>query len=181
MNGINSANRSDNGGDTKEKTAYYAKKGEPMYMAEMDSDEDGIVTLDEFRDYCKSNGIKTNSMLKMSKMAASYRTMQAENEAISNLIPKVHPLKQNNSEPIYSRQGDGRYNLSMDANKDKTVTYKEYMEYCRKNAVPDRMKADAKAEETDNGGLKITNTGKALETYKSHEASALRSTFEEAV
>ena len=28
--------------------SYYAKKGEPMYMAEMDSDGDGVVSLDEF-------------------------------------------------------------------------------------------------------------------------------------
>ena len=39
-------------------SAYYAKKGEPMYIKEMDADEDGIISFDEFKSYCDEKGIK---------------------------------------------------------------------------------------------------------------------------
>ena len=35
--------------------SYYAKKGEPIYQKDMDYDEDGVVSLDEFQKYCKEN------------------------------------------------------------------------------------------------------------------------------
>ena len=80
---LNDSYKISNSNNVKNQTANYAQKGEPMYMAEMDSDEDGTITLDEYRDYCKSNGINTRDMIKMSKLAASYRTMKAEDEAIN--------------------------------------------------------------------------------------------------
>ena len=49
-------------------TAYYAKKGEPMYVKEMDADEDGIVSFDEFKDYCQANGISSKEMVRMVEM-----------------------------------------------------------------------------------------------------------------
>ena len=39
------------------KNAVYATKGEPMYQKEMDADEDGVITLKEFMDYCDEKGI----------------------------------------------------------------------------------------------------------------------------
>ena len=62
-------------------TAYYAKKGEPMYVKEMDADEDGIVSFEEFKDYCQANGISSKEMVRMVEMANSYRTMQAQKKA----------------------------------------------------------------------------------------------------
>lgn len=161
--------------DKTDKTAYYAKKGEPMYMEEMDSDGDGTVTLDEFKEYCGSKGMSTRDMVKMSQLASSYRTMKAENETIdyiSKLIPNVHPnLKQTNTESVYAQRGDGKYNVSMDSNRDDKITYKEYMDYCNKNAAPSGFKAETKVEEGDDGNLKITNSGKAVQAYGKSETT----------
>ena len=184
INGANGINRANNSDDKTNQTAEYARKGEPMYMAEMDTDEDGVVTLDEFREYCKSKDINTRDMLKMSQLAASYRTMKAENDTIdyiSKLIPHNSPLKQSSTESTYAKQGDNKYNISMDSNHDKVVSYKEYMEYCQKNVAPHELKAETKVEETENGKLKITNAGKAIKAYGQSEKDTLRSTFEEVV
>ena len=179
-NGV--TNRSNN--DYADKTAYYAKKGEPMYMDEMDSDKDGTVTLDEFREYCGSKGMSTRDMVKMSQLASSYRTMKAENDTIdyiSKLTPNVSPkLKQAESESVYAKKGDGKYNVSMDSNRDSKVTYKEYMAYCQKNAgTSHEFKSDAKLEETDNGRFKVTNSGKAIESYEKSEGNIPESLFED--
>lgn len=176
-------NRTTNGYDIADKTAEYAKKGEPMYMADMDTDEDGTVTLDEFRDYCKSKGIDSKSMVNMSKMAAAYRTMKAETEAIdyiSKLIPNVHPnLKQDNSETNHVKGSEGQYNISNDVNK--TVSYDKYMEYCEQNVKSNQLKSETKTEETNDGKLEIKNPGKAVESYSKNESDRLESTFEEFV
>ena len=123
LNGINDVSRGANGKNTANQTAEYAKKGEPMYMAEMDADEDGVVTLDEFKDYCGSKGISSKAMVKMTQMAAAYRTMKAETEAIdyiSKLIPNVHPnLRQDNSETNHLKGSEGQHNISNETNKPK--------------------------------------------------------------
>lgn len=172
-----------NNNDTPSQTAYYAEKGEPMYMAEMDTDEDGKVTLDEFRDYCKTNGINTNAMVKMSKAASSYRIMKAEEESIdyiSKLIPNVFPkLKQANSG--YVKQAENQYNISNDPNKTKNVSYQEYMKYCEQNAASGTIKANAKIEDSNSGNFKISSSGKAVNSYKNSESNFVRSTFEKEV
>lgn len=185
INGASEISRKSKGYDPTTQTADYAKKGEPMYMADMDSDSDGTVTLDEFRDYCKSKNIKTRDMIKMSKLASAYRTMEAENQTIdyiSKLIPNVFPkLKQADSDSGHIKQNENKYNLSTDADNDKKVSYKDYLEYCEQNAIPQALKSNAKTEETDNGKIKITHYGKAMNSYRNNNSSALKSTFEEVV
>ncbi len=182
---INGTNRTNNGNNIKTQTAEYAKKGEPMYMADMDSDEDGTVTLDEYREYCKSKGINTKDMMKMSQLASAYRTMKAENEAIdyiSKLKPNVFPkLKQANSESNHVKNNDNKFNISADANSEKKVSYKDYMEFCEQNSKVSEIKSNTKIEETDNGKFKISNAGKALKSYNTSEKHALKSTFEKEV
>ena len=185
INGSNGVNRLNNGYDNVDGQAYYAKKGEPMYMADMDSDEDGTVTLDEFRDYCKEKGMSTREIVKMSQLASAFRTMQAETEAfdnISKLIPNVYPnLKQSESESGYLNSGDEQYNISNDVNIDKRVSYSEYMEYCENNVAPNELKSNTKFEETDSGKFEVTNSGKAVESYLKSEGYGLESTFETVV
>ena len=168
-----------NSNDTTNNTGYYAKKGEPMYMADMDSDEDGIVTLDEFRDYCKSKGINTREMIKMSQTASSYRVMMAEEDTInyiSKLIPNISPkLKQSE----YLKPNENQYNIS--PNSDKKVSYQEYMEYCQQNSVQNEYKSNSKVENSDDGTLKISNKGYAVKSYKDSEDESVKSTFEKAV
>ena len=182
INGSSGINRSNN---VPSQTANYAQKGEPMYMADMDSDEDGTVTLDEFRDYCKSKNINTREMVKMSKMAASYRTMEAENQTIdyiSKLIPNIHPnVKQANSDSNHVKSDENKYNISPNVHGEQKVSYKEYMAYCEQNAKTDEVKTDTKVQEDDSGVHKITNAGKAIFAYKNNNAHTVKSTFEEAV
>ncbi|MBR1943725.1 hypothetical protein IJ843_08330 [bacterium] len=181
LNDLNGAGRV-NRNNPQNQTAEYAKKGEPMYMADMDSDEDGVVSLDEFKDYCKDKGINTKQMVKMSQLAASFRTMQAENETIdyiSKLIPNAHPnLKQADSNSSL-HSDEGKYNISNDTNNPNKVAYKEYMEFCDKNAVSEDLKSEVKVEETDDGNLSIIGYGKALASYGKSERNTIQSTFKE--
>ena len=77
----------------KNNSAYYAKKGEPMYLKEMDADEDGIVSFDEFKDYCKEQWISAKEMVKMVEMANSYRTMQSQKKTTKNIHVIQHDKK----------------------------------------------------------------------------------------
>ena len=52
FNTMKTNNLNFNNHKTNNNAAYYAKKGEPMYMKEMDADEDGVVSFEEFRNYC---------------------------------------------------------------------------------------------------------------------------------
>ena len=176
-NGINRANSN----DITNRTADYAKKGEPMYMADMDADEDGTVTLDEYRDYCKSKGINTKEMIKMSQMAASYRTMKAENETIdyiSKLIPNVSP-KVKQADSTHVKQSENKYNISADTNSK--VSYKEYMEYCQQNARSQNVKSNAMIEKTEDGTFNISNSGKVMNLYRNNSNHSIRSTFEDVI
>ena len=183
LNGSNNLNRV-NSNDALNQTATYAKKGEPMYMADMDSDEDGVVTLDEFKDYCKSKGISTKSMVKMSQMASAFRTMEAESatiDYISKLIPNAFPkLKEADSNSGSLRGSEYQYNISNDENVENKVSYKKYMEYCEQNVVPNELKSNAEVKDAD-GKLEIANSGKALLSYEKNEGHSLESTFETVV
>jgi len=154
-------------------TAYYAKKGEPMYMDEMDSDGDGVVSIDEFKEYCHSKGMSTREIVKMAELASTYRTMKAENEAIdyvSKLTPNVSPkLKQveTNNEAVYAERGDGKYDEKMDTNSDSKITYKEYMEYCEEHAKTDESKSASSDKD-----FETKNAEKAIEAYSEGNAEA---------
>ena len=164
-------------------TAYYAKKGEPMYMEEMDSDEDGIVSFDEFKDYCQANGISSKEMTKMAQLASSYRTMQAqkkaEKEIKENLSDEKNTIKEIESEAVYAKRGDGKYDEAMDINNDDKVSYKEYIEYCKEHSQPQEQKSDTKAEITEDGEFKITSTGKAINSYAQSEIESAENFVDE--
>ena len=153
-----------------------------MYMAEMDADEDGTVTLDEYRDYCKSNNISTRKMVEMSKLASAYRTMQAESQTIdyiSKLIPHVSPLKKADSNNS-NNNGQNNY-FRTDADNANKVSYDDYMKFCEQNASAYDVKSTAKVESDDDGNFVVKNAGKALKLYKDNDDYALKSTFENEV
>lgn len=102
---------------------YYAKEGEPIYQKDMDSDEDGIVTFDELKDYCKENKADIKGFLK------NYIVYHATNdiEKSSEEIEKDNGL-------TYAQKGDFKYEAVMDVNDDNKITYKEYRDYCAKHA-----------------------------------------------
>ena len=150
-------------------SAYYAKKGEPMYMKEMDGDEDGIVSFEEFREYCDTNEISTRDRIKMADMAASYRTMQAYQKVERFLErPSENNKTAINTEnnAVYAKRGDSKYDEAMDTNNDDTITYKEYIEYCKENTKPkEAHKSNTKFKKSDSGEFKTVNIEKAINSY----------------
>ncbi len=174
-------------------SAYYAKKGEPMYMKEMDADEDGVVSFDEFRDYCKENDISPKQMVKMVEQANNYRTLQANEKASENisknLINHQTDSKSNSITPIdvkptdgssnvYAKRGDSKYDEAMDANSDDKVTYKEYIDYCKEHAKTKEQKSDTKVEQSDDGTFKTSSASKAAAAYAKSEAEAPEGKYE---
>lgn len=176
FNTMKTNNLNFNNHKTNNNSAYYAKKGEPMYMKEMDADEDGVVSFEEFRNYCDEKGISVNERIKMSQLACAYRTMQAQQKAAKKVKEEGKSEKQADneveSEAVYAKRGDGKYDEVMDTNNDDKITYKEYIEYCRENSKPQEEKADTKIEETDSGEFKTTSVGKAICCYSQSEAEA---------
>lgn len=154
-------------------TAYYAKKGEPMYVKEMDADEDGIVSFDEFKDYCQANGISSKEMVRMVEMANSYRTMQAQGvNKKSNAKRKEQEVE---SEAVYAKRGDGKYDEAMDTNNDDKVSYKEYIEYCKEHSQPQEQKSDTKVSESEDGEFKTRGKYKdAIRLYTQKEADTAK-------
>jgi len=151
-------------------SGFYAKKGEPMYMKEMDADEDGIVSFDEFKDYCQANGISSKEMVRMVEMANSYRTMQAQGvNKKSNAKRKEQEVE---SEAVYAKRGDGKYDEAMDTNNDDKVSYKEYIEYCKEHSQPQEQKSDTKVSESEDGEFKTISTGKAINSYTQSETES---------
>ena len=167
-------------------SAYYAKKGEPMYLEEMDADDDGVVSFDEFRDYCKENNISAKQMVNMVDMANNYRTLQA-NEKVSQSIghkeTNTSPINfieyTPNTENVYATRGDSKYDEVMDTNSDDKITYEEYINYCKEHAKPEEKKADTKIEQTEDGTFKTSSVSKALKAYAASEAAPAEGKYEE--
>lgn len=159
---------------TNNKSVYYAKKGEPMYMKEMDSDEDGIVSIDEFRDYCKENGFSDKKMAEMIMLANSYRVMQEQKKKEES---KKHNKSENQQqeekdvelEAIYAKRGDSKYDEVMDANNDDKVSYKEYIEYCQERKKTQDKNSDTSINEEADEVFKTINTTKVLNSYMQSE------------
>jgi hypothetical protein len=164
-------------------SGFYAKKGEPMYMKEMDADEDGVVSFDEFKDYCQANGISPKEMTKMVQMANSYRTMQAQKKAEKSIEQSKSEnkleTKEVESEAVYARRGDGKYDEAMDMNSDDKVSYKEYIEYCKEHSQPQEQESDTKVSESEDGEFKTTSTGKAINSYTQSETESAENFVDE--
>ena len=168
---------------TNNNSAYYAKKGEPMYMKEMDADEDGIISFDEFKDYCQANDISPREMKKMVQIANSYRTMQAQNKAEKSIekqgkFENQPEIKEVESEAIYAKRGDGKYDETMDTNNDDKVSYKEYIEYCKEHSQHQEQKSDTKVNESD-GDLETIKTEKAINSYAQSETESAENFVDE--
>ena len=167
--------------------AYFAKKGEPMYMQEMDADEDGIVSFDEFKDYCKDKGISSRQMEKMVQMGNSYRELmdqiQNNNNKTSNLVniqanDLLEKINSKNDDKIYAVRGDDKYDEAIDANADDKITYKEYIDYCVEHAKTNEQKSNTRVEQTDSGVFRTSSSGKAVNAYARSASQPVQSMFE---
>ena len=155
------------------KSVYYAKKGEPMYMKEMDEDEDGIISIDEFRDYCKANGISGKQMTEMLMLANSYRVTQEQKKIEESKkyskSENQHEEKEIETEAIYAKRGDSRYDEVMDMNNDDKISYKEYIEYCQEHAKIKDKKSDTNIRESEDEVFNTISTVKILNSYVQSE------------
>lgn len=172
---------------SKGKNAVYATKGEPMYQKEMDADEDGVITFKEFMDYCDENGIgyKERVLMLNNRMTYQLNKKAAESsEKVQQEAEKAEESKSteenNDSEKVYARKGDTNYEEVIDENDDGTITYAEYMEYCRKqseNSADQAFSPKAEAVKTENPETKeeqivVKDYAKAFKSYANSESKA---------
>ena len=125
-----------------------AKKGDNSYIKQMDLDDDGVITLEEFNKYCEENGVSEEEKIRMLQMM---NTSKANSKLVAKAAEQHKSKKDTNKseeiedKSIYARKGDDNYNEAMDTNKNDIVTYQEYMEYCNKHS---KNKENDKSEET---------------------------------
>ncbi len=163
-----------NTGINNNEKMVYAKKGDPMYQKEMDADEDGVITLEEFRDYCKEHDISVKQQQQMLKDRLNYQlnTQRAESsEQISQI--------KSDADSVYAKEGDDKYSEEMDANNDGKITYDEYMKYCKEHEENKDTQRPEKAElEKTEEKVVVKNEGKAINKYAKTETEAPESKIE---
>lgn len=120
-NRLNSSNNAVGGS----KKGVYAEKGDPFYKKEMDKNEDGVVTFEEFQEYCLENDISASEMKQMLKDRLNYQ-INNETERASSEIKEI----KSDSDAVYAKEGDDKYDEAIDENRDGKITYEEYMKYC---------------------------------------------------
>jgi len=122
----------DNSNQAINKVRNYATEGELIYEKKMDLDEDGTITFDEVKEYCKKNKVNLNEVLNKWQ---SYRILQNEQDVAKEIMKSLEEEDDETSddELVYAKVGDEKYEAQMDTNKDKVVTYKEYNDYCAKH------------------------------------------------
>jgi len=143
--------------------AFYAKKGEPMYQKAMDSDDDGVVTFEEFKTYCKENNISAKDMADMIEMRMAYRMSQQN--SVNNTKAENKELPTGSLDLIYAKDGDKNYNAEIDTNKDKRVSYIEYLRYCEQNARMEAKNSDTKVVENDKSKFMTRSFGHISNVY----------------
>lgn len=152
----------------------YAKKGDPMYQKEMDANEDGVITLEEFRDYCKEHDISVKQQQQMLRDRLNYQ-LNNERAESSEQISKI----ESESEAIYAKEGDDKYKEEIDSNNDGKITYDEYLKYCEEQEKAQETTQPEKAElSTDEERIVVKNEGKAINQYTKTETEEPESKVE---
>ena len=160
----NNANQSLN------KVQNYATEDELIYEKKMDLDEDGTITFDEVKEYCKKNKVNLNEVLNKWQ---NYRMLQNEEEVTKEVMKSLDNVEEKPEEDnqIYAKKGDDNYETEMDSNEDDVVTYKEYYEYCSKNNIENKSKNNIK-DIIEEYGLSEDDTGDTLKTEGNIETVA---------
>lgn len=154
-------NKNNLAANTPKNDADYAKKivlaskGEAGYNIHMDLDKDGIITLAEFNEYCEENSVDEQAkqrlleVMQMAKLSSDINEKTIKKQ--EKEVQETQKEPEIDSDSIYARRGDDKYDERMDENKDSKVTYKEYMDYCEKRALAneDNKKEDGKKENSN--------------------------------
>lgn len=141
-----------------------AKKGQAGYLKEMDLDEDGKISLEEFNEYCETNGIGAKEKLALvSAMLAANSNSKIAKETTKQ---DEAENKSNSSEDnaVYAKEGDEKYDEAMDENSNGVVTYAEYLKYINEK---DKTKENNDTEKTSTEEKATTQDkhNKIAETY----------------
>ena len=156
--------------DNNANNSYYAKKGEPMYQEDMDSDKDGIVSYDEFKEYCSTNNISSKDVSDMIDMRMAYRMSQYAADTLKKA--NFSELKTGNLDLIYANDGDGNYDAEIDSNKDSRISYSEYLRYCEQNARMEAKNSDTKIVEDNKNKFMTVSFGHASNAYNRVQSEA---------
>ena len=151
-------------------SSYYAKKGEPMYQEDMDSDRDGVVSFDEFKEYCKTNNISSKDVSDMIDMRMAYRMSQYAAETLKKT--DFEKLKTGSLDLIYANDGDGNYDAEIDSNKDSKISYSEYLRYCEQNAKMEAKNSDTKIVEDEKKKFMTVSFGHVSNAYNRVQSEA---------
>ena len=138
------------------KKIVVANKGETGYLHEMDIDYNGIVTLDEFNQYCEEKGVDGKEKMKL------FQTIMLKSTDEKSAEKNKETSETKEKSNIYAQKGEDKYIEEMDINKDSVITYDEYLKYC------------LKSEETKENEKSITEGisfeyKRAIKAYKSEE------------
>ncbi len=159
---------------TNTKGAVYAEKGQPMYQKDMDKDEDGVITLKEFNDYCDENDINYAKRKQMLENRLQYQ-LNTEHAKISAEISKIKP----ESKEIYAEEGDDKYDEEIDEDGDGKITYEEYLKYCKELEKEHSEEPSNAQMEKEDDEVVIKNPAKAVSTYAKSENGEKASKIED--
>ena len=143
------------------KKIVVANKGETGYLHEMDIDYNGIVTLDEFNQYCEEKGVDGKEKMKLFQTIM----LKGADEKSTEQNKKSSETEEKNN--IYAQKGEDKYNEDMDINKDSIVTYDEYLKYCLKSE--EQKERENKDTSTKSVSFEFK---KAIEAYTTKESEA---------
>lgn len=146
----------------KNDAVVYAREGEPMYQKEMDADEDGVITFQEFNDYCDENDISYGQRSEMLQNRLQFQ-LHTDRARVSEEIKQIKP----ESDSVYAKEGDDEYSEEIDENCDGEITYDEYLKYCEEQEkLKDEPQPEkAKLETNEEEQVVVKNEGKAINKY----------------
>ncbi|MCM1004614.1 MAG: hypothetical protein NC408_09795 [Candidatus Gastranaerophilales bacterium] len=159
----------------KNDSVVYARKGEPMYQKEMDADEDGVITFQEFNDYCDENDISYSQRSEILQNRLQFQ-LHSDRAKSSEQIRQI----ESKGEAVYAEEGDDKYSEEIDANSDGKITYDEYMKYCEEQEKAQTNQQPQKAElSKDDEKIVVKNEGKAINQYAQAESETPESKIED--
>lgn len=139
-----SANQSNKSGNV-----VLARKNDPGYMKSMDYDNDGIIIMEDFNQYCEKNSIDENGRLRLLTIILLSKTTSEIKKEIQEKNPQDFNDKNKETDSQFAKENNG-----------EKISYQEYIEYYDKKYTQNE---DIKKEENKNP--KDIKIKKALDAY----------------
>ena len=143
-----SANQSNKSGNV-----VLARKNDPGYMKSMDYDNDGIIIMEDFNQYCEKNSIDGNGRLRLLTIILLSKTTSEIKKEIQEKNPQDFNDKNKETDSQFAKENNG-----------EKISYQEYIEYYDKKYTQNE---DIKKEEKENP--KDIKIKKALDAYSTKE------------